>query len=359
MPVPAMSVIAMSVHTRTQWITKLKAKYSFYRTYSSLKAADPSDPYAKAMDTFQAFTNDIVAALHKRDMVICSYTEPNGPLEQIYRDLPPFYKYEAFRDWVKKATLKHPQRRTAKEDQWLKIVSVLEHKKDIGLATIIGMADGLLWAWEREALAVSNLERDPRDAPYFFRTHNGIRSAEGNEEDFGESCFICAEDFDIRQHPPQKGPCGHVQCGQCFEHMLSNVGAEIRCSFCRGCLVCGQQSCPHHRIKPEAAPPYPLPTILEHQHLLRTDWCWKTVPLHGITPKRYWALREDTRRDRVTLTRVVSLLAQNLSPEHRAVVAQDYNTLMASLWARILVAARDNPWTLAGFRHLGQEKTEE
>ena len=84
------------------------------------------------------------------------------------------------------------------------------------------------------------------------------------------------------------------------------------CMMCRACVVCGMNDCPHHDVHQNPAPPHSLARIL--------DLVLSSKPgevLHGLKPKRYWVLRESTRRNRAMLAWIEEMLEVNgLRPQH-------------------------------------------
>ncbi|KAF2627708.1 hypothetical protein BU25DRAFT_410846 [Macroventuria anomochaeta] len=331
----------MSDTTVEQWIYNLTRQYSFpIRPWDF----DPSDPYAKAIDTFQSFTSRIVAALRHDDVRSWSLVQ-DGKLNKIYDDLPCFNtctEYMKFRGWVKDATFKHPQRRTPKQHQWLCIVDLQESEPTYDIeATVIQAAD-YLSTWKKRAYAIENLMID-WPTQYFFRSKHAIKDAEEDGTDFGDSCWICANDFDADLHLPQRGPCGHYQCRRCFQKALEHAAAEYTCAFCRACLICGTNSCKNHIIPREEAPPHPLNDLLRWEHFVcPVGRCTAIEPLCGFSPKRYWSLREQSRKNRVRLTKIYWYLKQDLTPEHRAHVGEELD----HLYNGILKAQVEQAWAL-------------
>ncbi|KAJ4365489.1 hypothetical protein N0V95_000424 [Ascochyta clinopodiicola] len=229
--------------TINQWIYKLQTRFSF------VGLSESSDPYVKAMHTFQSFTNDIASALLNNNTIGLELIEENM-LQSIYNDLPSFYRHEKFRDWVKDATLKHPHRRTPKQYQWLCIVSAQQQRPSKSKADLVHLLlDAQDWpsAWAKGAYDIKSLLKDP-EPQWFFRNNNGIKAANRNKDD---------------------------------------------------CVM---------------------------------------EPLHGLTPERYWTLREVTRKDRLALTKVLWLLSHDLAPEHRAQVEQDRDDLCTLLESKVETA---------------------
>jgi hypothetical protein len=312
--------------TAKEWVFDLQIRYSF------AKITNPTDPYGKAMNTFQSFTDRVISFLRNNDAAGLDIIQ-NGALDKIYEELPPFMIHSKFHAWVKEATVKHPHRRTAKQDQWLRIVTMQEHEPSINIVAMVLEASSWPSAWEKGAYDINSLLTDP-DALYFFRNNHCIKDAEGSGSEFGESCYICANDFDAEIHVPQQAPCGHCQCRQCFQKLLSNKDPRYRCAFCRSCLLCGNQNCPHHIVEHDIAPPYPLHEYLESVHTFCKATCLNEEPLCGLSPKRYWELREKTRQDRARLSMVELLLAHDIAPEHRMNVERERELLLNALLFR-------------------------
>lgn len=330
-------------HETKVWTHRLEGQYSFIKC-----CADPSDPYSQRMETFQTFTNELISSLQHGDgWGECLVRD--GKLNKIYDDLPCFHKYNEFREWVKDGVLKHPQRRTPKQHQWLCIIGFLVSDPSCDVVHIVDHAAEYclsLSTWSKSAYAIENLIVDP-DTQYYFRNHHKIKDAGERGTELGESCLICANDFDTELRSPQRAPCGHHQCRQCFQKSLTYANAEYTCAFCRACLVCGTNSCKHHVIPCEDALPHPLPDLLQQGHYLCHGRCVATEPLSGLAPKHYWSLREDTRKHRVKLTRVYWLLSKELAPEHRLRVQEELRDLQKLLQCR------------AGLAHMQQKDDEE
>lgn len=333
----------MSVLTVQAWIHELETCFSFSQL------SDSSDPFIQAMATFQSFTNDIASAL-RNDISLGTKTIDLIALPKIYDDLPLFLNWKPFRDWVKDATLKHRHRRTSKQYQWLRIVDMQE-RKSIDLAARVRAASELPAIWELDAYATNNLLVDPHPMGFFHGNH-GIKDAEGDKGQFGESCLICTNDFDAGCHLAQRAPCGHHQCRKCFQEGLKHAAATYVCAFCRACLVCGRNNCQHHVVLDyDEVPPRPLQNILRDGHYLCGDYCVAAIePLCGLTPKEYWALREGSRRLRSRMTRVSWLLSHDLAPEHRTKAEQELRDLSELLKLQAKSAL---------YRQLGVELAEE
>lgn len=314
--------------TAKDWVNHLESWYSFEQ---DLWLQNPCDPYYRAMQRFQVFTNRIVAAL-RQDNDTSRALLQDDQLQKIYDSLPCFHEQSAFYKWVKSATLKHPQRRTAKQYQWLFIVDLQEAMPAGYIAPMVQRATLSLEEWEDLALDVVNLSVDPDDRKYFFRNNHAVKDAPGEQSESGESCWICANDFDTDVHRPQQGPCGHIYCHDCFEKTLMRAlrppEAKYTCAFCRSCLVCGVSSCKDHVTPHEKAYPYPLGPNL---HLLCNGSCVADEELHGMSPKRYWAFREQSRDLRTVLA--VQLRVRNLAvdPVHKARAEEEVEGSLAKL----------------------------
>ncbi|XPT02917.1 hypothetical protein M3J09_012021 [Ascochyta lentis] len=325
--------------TIEQWIHHLQTRFSF------AKLSDSSDPYVKAMRTFQLFTNDVASALQDNNGIDADYID-RKMLHKIYDDLPSFFEDDEFREWVKDATLKHPHRRTPKQQQWLCIVGAQQQKPSKSKADLLHM---ILEVEDRASIQgegaydIKSLLTDP-DALWFFRNKHGIKAAEGNEDDIGESCLICANDFDAGTHLPQRSPCGHYQCRKCFQGSLKYVSAAYNCAFCRACLICGDQACKHHIIPQNDALPHPLQDFLRTGHYLCRDSCTAMEPLCGLSPRRYWELREATREVRSSLTKMLWFLTHDLTPEQRSYVERDREALYSLLVRHVELAQADHSY---------------
>jgi hypothetical protein len=292
------------------------------------------------MHTFQIFTDRIIAALRQNNETSRILMQDNK-LQEIYDQLPCFHtegEKTSFRKWIKDATLKHPQRRTAKQYQWLFIVDLQEASPTGYIVLMVKRAAHCLSTWEERALAVDNLLMDdPDDREYFFRNKHAVQDAVGEQSDVGESCWICANDFDKHVHRPQQGPCGHVYCRECFEktltHALKPPKAKYTCAFCRSCLVCGASSCEDH-VTYERARPFPLDVILIERHLLCNpdqNYCAASEPLGGLSAKRYWFLRERSRELRIDLAIQLYILRRATDSRHEARAKEEVDESMSKV----------------------------
>jgi hypothetical protein len=98
----------MSVDRKIEgWLFELRYRKSF-----QVPIIDLSDPYNKAMSTFQSFTNSIIQALLRGDAYAVSLIGGDS-LDKFYDGYPAF-EYESFRTWVMDTMMKHPQRRLPK-----------------------------------------------------------------------------------------------------------------------------------------------------------------------------------------------------------------------------------------------------
>jgi hypothetical protein len=264
--------------------------------------SDLSDPYGRAISTFQIFTNSIIAGIERTDPnVLCLIDDYT--LSDIYTGLPTFSP-EVLKPWVKDAMLKHPLRRTPKQYHFLAIARVqnrgdLKTPRDIAAGAQIELDD-----WKARLYDPANLLKDP-DALYFFRNKNGIKDIDPaqDKQNFSHECLICSNLFDKDAHQTQRAPCGHVVCRECFGKWLTECKGTYSCPLCRACVVCGVNDCPHHDVHQVRATPRPLSKILD---LVLPEKVGEV--LHGIKPERYWALREITRRDRVMLAWIDEVL---------------------------------------------------
>jgi len=99
------------------WLHELK----HYKSFND-HPSDLTDPYGKAIATFQAFTCSIIHGLECTDPEVISTTQ-DCMLQHIYSDFPTFDP-TILKPWVKDAMLKHPFRRTAKQYHFLAIVQM-------------------------------------------------------------------------------------------------------------------------------------------------------------------------------------------------------------------------------------------
>jgi hypothetical protein len=286
---------------------------------------ETSEPYVQSMQGFQTFTHSIIHALEAAEPATIALAESNT-LQDLYTDLPSFHIHQAqvgsnpFRDWVKTGTLKHPQRRTAKQHQYLHIVELQSQQNPhMSLVDIISSATAAVEEWRERAYDAVNIVQDPA-ALHFFTYHskNGLETLSLDEDDNDndtdsihtttkvfkkttvhptDECPVCINPFDSTTHIPKKAPCAHVFCFPCITSWLYSSTGTYACSLCRACLICGRNPCTHHDLPPpESVLPMPLPEILD---AVLADRLGKV--LHGFLPETYWVLRERTRKDRVVL----------------------------------------------------------
>lgn len=289
---------------RNPFVYHLTTSYTFVELDIEI---DPADPYAKSITVFRAFTERVIASLFRS----AYWTRK---LHQIYDGLPTAANenaYQEYRAWVKEATMKHPERRTAQQHMYLRIVWMTANEKLRSVQSIVNEAIVSMKEWEAEAYNVDNLRDDPdQEAMYFFEHVDSSQIVELDTPGLGTSCLICAEDFDDDLHRPAQTSCGHFQCESCFDRALEADSTKFICPFCRACLVCNRNGCVDHRVKQELWFPSPLPALLESGHILCNAhlWCSCSQPLFGLSPQRYWELRENSRPARMRLTRIEEMI---------------------------------------------------
>lgn len=289
---------------RNPFVYHLTTSYTFVELDIEI---DPADPYAKSITVFRAFTERVIASLFRS----AYWTRK---LHQIYDGLPTTANenaYQEYRAWVKEATMKHPERRTAQQHMYLRIVWMTANEKLRSVQSIVNEAIVSMKEWEAEAYNVDNLRDDPdQEAMYFFEHVESSQIVELDTPGLGASCLICAEDFDDDLHRPAQTSCGHFQCESCFDRALEADSTKFICPFCRACLVCNRNGCVDHRVKQEIWFPSPLPALLESGHILCNAhlWCSCSQPLFGLSPQRYWELRENSRPARMRLTRIEEMI---------------------------------------------------
>ena len=297
---------------RNPFIYHLTTSYTFVELDIEI---DPSDPYAKSIAVFRAFTKRVITALFRSAYWI-------RKLHQIYDDLPTAENEDAYREyraWVKEATLKHPQRRTAQQHMWLRIVYMMTNESLRSVQSMVNQAIASMEEWEAEAYDIDNLRDDPdQEALYFFEHAGAGHVVELDTLGLGTSCIICTEDFDDDQHRPGRTSCGHFQCKTCFDKALDADSTKFICPFCRACLVCSRNGCVDHLVEQELYFPSPLPWLLERGHVLCNGplWCHCSQSLFGLSPKRYWELREKTRKCRSRLTRIEEMIEDEVDIDH-------------------------------------------
>jgi hypothetical protein len=298
---------------------------------------DPSDPYAKSISAFRAFTKRFILALTRS-----TYWYPK--LHEIYNGLPTAKNEDAYlkyRAWVKDATVKHPQRRTAQQHMWLYIVEMQSKEKTRIVQSMVNRAIEHMAEWKADTYEVDNLREDPdKNAQYFFENIRTVHGVELDTPSLGTSCLICTEDFDADAHMPARSPCSHFQCKGCHEKALDADSTKFACPFCRACLVCNRSGCVDHVVPArdrEEHFPAPLPGVLESAHMLCNGPLWFHCgqPLFGLSPKRFWELREKTREFRSSLTRVQEAIENEIDVHHIVILREVWRRY----WNQIELAA--------------------
>jgi hypothetical protein len=287
------------------WLLELRHHQSF-----QVPISDLSDPYNKAMSTFQAFTNSIIAALEQRDPDVVRLIDEDL-LDKFYWGYPVF-EYASFRKWVKDSMMKHPHRRLPKAHQFVTVVQLLSSDTPPPIYTTILEAIGSTADFKERVLSPENLIKDP-DALYFFRNKHGIEGTDANQDvEDDKTCPVCTNDFDETSCSSQQAPCGHVLCKGCFDHWLLECKGTYSCPLCRACVVCGENDCKYHAIHRDVAPPITMPHVLDR---VFPDGAGQV--LHGIEPIKYRLLREVTRGHRGLLAWIEQQLRST------AIVADD------------------------------------
>jgi hypothetical protein len=292
--------------TPDAWLHELK----HYKSCNDWMS-DLTDPYGKAIATFQAFTCSVIDGIERKDPEVTHMIEA-GTLRDICSCLPSFQS-TILKPWIKDAMLKHPFRRTAKQYHFLAIVQVqtrgdLRSPQNIAVGAKIEL-DGR----KTRVYDPTSLVKDP-DALYFFRSKNGIKEIDlsQNHANCTRECLICDNLFDEDMHLTQRAPCGHVVCSDCFGKWLKQCNATYACMMCRACVLCGNNYCPHHDVHQDRATPHSVPQIVDLVLPNKVDQV-----LHGIKPKRYWVLQESTRRDRAMLAWIEEILeVSGFGPQH-------------------------------------------
>ena len=297
---------------RNPFVYHLTTSYTFVELEIEI---DPSDPYAKSIAAFRAFTKRVITALFRSTYWV-------RKLHQIYDGLPTAANEDAYREyraWVKDATMKHPQRRTAQQHMWLYIVYMMTNEQLCSVQSIVKQAIASMKEWEAVAYEIDHLRDEPDQEALFYFEHAGAMHTVGlDTPGLDTSCLICTEDFDDDQHRPGRTSCGHFQCKTCFDKALDADSTKFICPFCRACLVCSRNGCVDHVVERELYFPHPLPWLLERGHVLCNDnlWCVCSQPLFGLSPKRYWELRETTRECRSRLTRLEDMIEVEVDIDH-------------------------------------------
>jgi hypothetical protein len=269
------------------WLFELKHRESFH-----VAITDLSDPYNKAMPTFQAFTTSIIDGLERGDAEVVGLIDGDN-LKTLYSGHPTF-EVESFRWWVKDAILKHPKRRWPKQAEFVLILQ-LQGVANSNIENKVHTALEFTKEFIERLKDPRSLVRDP-DVLYFFRNKNGIVETEltPDSED-GVACPVCTADFD-QTLTTHRAPCGHIMCRPCLDRWVRECKGTYTCSMCRACLICSTNKCKHHIIHQDIAPPIPMPMILDCVAPGRVG-----EELHGIRPDQYWQLRELTRDVRALL----------------------------------------------------------
>lgn len=176
-----------------------------------------SDPYIHSMHTFQTSTISLIHALEADDSAVIELAQ-NYTLQGIYSDLPSVYEQVTFREWVEDGMLKHPQRRTVEQHQYLHIVELQTRQgpcMDVGSIVASAVAAGQ--EWHETAYDPANLIKDP-DALWFFTSASQRLETVSIADD--DSCPICTSLFDAHTHIPKRAPCTHIFCAPCLSSWL-------------------------------------------------------------------------------------------------------------------------------------------
>jgi len=281
------------------WLFELKHR----KSTSPDSILDASDPYDKAMLTFQYFTNSVIDGLERNDPEVVSLIH-DGYLTAAYSRVPNtnYYKSDYMRQWVKEAMLKHPLRRKEHPFYFLAIIRAQNNSELRSVKSRLLAAHTEFEEWISRVFDPENLVKDPSGL-WFLRNQNGIKDVDSSAVASEDPCFICTEKFDEDSHVAKQALCGHIICGGCFDKWLLECRGRYNCPMCRACVVCGANDCKHHDVQQEVAAPFPLPAIL---NVALPEAVSQS--LHGLDPHIYFRLREETRQDRVSAAWIAILI---------------------------------------------------
>lgn len=273
---------------------------------------DPSDPYLKMISTYRKFHTSVVKAIERGDVDTMSLVR-DGLIDAMYKGIPRLGVNE-FRAWAKLADMTHPLRRLANQHLFVTIVRVQARCEFDSLASkVLAIIDDCEEMRER-VYDLENLVKDP-DELHFFRNENGIQDVAVVKDAEG-TCLICTEEFDDTLYLPQRGPCGHIICKQCFNQWLLECSKTYTCPMCRACVVCGANPCADHLMETKEVRPVPLPKLLDSILPHATG-----EGLHEIKPESYWELREFARESRMLLAYIDSQLPLGVDATDPVVLA--------------------------------------
>lgn len=265
------------------------------------------------MSDFQRFTQSVVDGLKRKDAGVISLID-DGSLDVIFSSFE--FDFTRMKTAVKDAMLKHPRRRTPQQHLFLVLVQNQVRGELNSPRNIIDDARIEFEHWREHTYDPDNFIKD-LDALYFFRNKSGIKDIDMTPDDADRDleCSLCENVFDQELHQAQRAPCGHITCRECFSKWLAGCTGTYTCMFCRGCLVCGTNQCPHHKIQRDATAPRSLSWVLDRYFPHK-----ESLEFHGIDHERYLLLREATRKDRVAYALIEEVLRVNeyspLDPVH-------------------------------------------
>lgn len=301
---------------------------------------DASDPYNKAILAFQDFTNSVIDGLERKDPEIVNLI-PDGYLTAIYsRVLNTNYHMPDYMcKWVKEAMLKLPLRHKEHPFYFLAIIRAQSNSELKPVKSRLLAAHTEFEEWMPCVFDPENLVKDPSGL-WFLRNQNGIKDVDSSAVASEDTCLICTEKFDEDSHVAKQAPCGHIICGGCFDKWLLEYGGTYRCPIYRACVVCGANDCKHHDVPRESVAPFPLSEFLK---IALPEAVGRS--LHGLEPRIYFRLREETRQDRV-LAAWIALLIKH-TPENDPIFerfVEDGREITQSIVTTYLVARHQ--WTM-------------
>jgi hypothetical protein len=277
----ATNTMTSKPRTIEDWLFVLKHRY-YYHDH----VADPSDPYSKAVSSYQAFIESIVDGLERKDLEVISLVN-DRLFEYFFHETFLLPSAKHFQYWLKDAMLKHPLRRCPRQHVTLALVRAQDCReyRTVKSKVLAAVNDYIEWkglAYDPEALV-----KDP-SSTYFLRNKNGnkeVSTSDSSNAQANDACLICTDGFDDKLHLAQRAPCGHIICRACFDNWLLKCEVKFTCPLCRACVVCGANDCKHHDIRQDIVPPVPLPDVLD-----KLTSSPRGQVLHGLEPNLYLCL---------------------------------------------------------------------
>lgn len=310
-----------------KWIKDLRTKYL-------IKTLDgtPGCPFGNVMGLFGEFTVTLISDLRARKLHAVKAADM-GALDKLYSKLPDCHDFKVLHEFIRDGMMKHPRRR--KSGQQL-LITVMESK-----GCMKAKLESILPVYEKYMQDIqdpSHILQDP-DELWIFTT--GLRTVWPGDKGWPaleDICEVCTEEYGCFTlwrtnglKRPKLCPCGHTFCTGCLDQWRrSSNGNGFTCPKCRKCLVFGEPDCFFHLIPhKEKASPKPLEHVMNiiRPHR-RAEW------LFGLTPQKWWYLREQTRSKRVNLHLIEDVFSDD-DLDRRGVEYQRLEEEYDNIWTEL------------------------